>query len=210
MWNKEGYEFTQDWFSQNVPVWQSLWAQGKFRSALEIGSFEGMSACYAIEELLGSNPGETQFVALDEWVQTYQHENIDMTAVEGRFDRNIATALGRAAKKGATVNFEKLKGRSADILPQMIGMKLKFDFIYVDGDHRADAVLRDLVHGFDLLNPGGVLIADDYLWPLQSDNPLNHPKIAIDAFTTIFRKQLAFPTLYPIYQFIVQKVDAPR
>jgi SAM-dependent methyltransferase len=210
MWSKEGYEFTQDWFTQNIPVWQSIWSQAKFRSVLEIGSFEGMSACFTIEALLGSVTGETQFVAVDEWVQTYQHENIDMAAVEARFDRNAATALARAGQKGAKVNFEKLKGRSAEILPQMIGAKLKFDFIYVDGDHRADAVLRDLIHSFDLLNPGGVLIADDYLWPLQSDNPLNHPKIAIDAFTTIFRKQLAFPAQYPLYQFIVQKTDAPR
>lgn len=47
--------FTQDWFSKNIPVWERLFAPLKGRpnlQILEIGSFEGRSACWLLEHVL--------------------------------------------------------------------------------------------------------------------------------------------------------------
>lgn len=38
----------------------------------------------------------------------------------------------------------------------------RFDLIYVDGDHRFDFALHDLESSWKSLNPGGLLIFDDY------------------------------------------------
>ena len=37
-----------------------------------------------------------------------------------------------------------------------------FDLVFVDGDHSRDAVLHDVVQGWRLLKPGGVLACHDY------------------------------------------------
>lgn len=49
----------------------------------------------------------------------------------------------------------------------------RFDFIFLDGDHRAPAVYTELAAALRLLNPGGVIMLHDYYpgaRPLFSDN----------------------------------------
>jgi len=41
-------------------------------------------------------------------------------------------------------------------------LKQKFDFIYIDGDHRYEGVKRDIELAIPLLKPGGVMLLDDY------------------------------------------------
>jgi SAM-dependent methyltransferase len=60
-----------------------------------------------------------------------------------------------------------------------------FDFVYVDGGHRAENVLRDAVHADCVLKPGGILAFDDYLWwENEGKHPAERPKVAINAFWT--------------------------
>ena len=46
---QDEYEFTADWFSGNVPVWSALIEQVRPVRILEIGSYEGRSAVFAIQ-----------------------------------------------------------------------------------------------------------------------------------------------------------------
>ena len=46
----------------------------------------------------------------------------------------------------------------------------KYDLIYVDGDHHAEAVYLDLVLSWEILNPGGILAGDDYNWVSKTTN----------------------------------------
>jgi hypothetical protein len=41
-------------------------------------------------------------------------------------------------------------------------IKRQFDLIYIDGDHSAQGVLRDLVLSWPLLLKSGVMICEDY------------------------------------------------
>jgi predicted O-methyltransferase YrrM len=41
---------------------------------------------------------------------------------------------------------------------------VKFDFIYIDGDHSYEQVLRDLNNSFKVLKVGGCILVDDYAW----------------------------------------------
>jgi predicted O-methyltransferase YrrM len=84
------------------------------------------------------------------------------------------------------------------------GHRASFDLVFVDGSHQASDVLTDLVLGYDLCKIEGTIICDDYLWsmePAGKQDPLNMPKQAIDAFSTIFMrkiKQISAP-LYQVY-----------
>lgn len=55
-----------------------------------------------------------------------------------------------------------------------------FDFIYIDGDHKALSVLKDSMNALLCLKPKGILAFDDYMWSLGKDS-FYDPKPAIDA-----------------------------
>jgi hypothetical protein len=62
--------------------------------------------------------------------------------------------------------------------------------------------------GFKLLAVGGVMAFDDYLWsenPGSGVDPIRCPKIAVDAFTTIFCRKLRIIQA-PIGQIYIQKL----
>ncbi len=75
--------------------------------------------------------------------------------------------------------------------------KDKYDFIFVDGDHRYEMVLKDLESAWKSLAPGGLLCGDDYLW--------NGVRLAVTDFSL---NKGAIPVLvsdhkneYPLYLF---------
>jgi hypothetical protein len=41
---------------------------------------------------------------------------------------------------------------------------IKFDFIYIDGDHRSSAVYNDLKDSYKILNKDGIILIDDASW----------------------------------------------
>ena len=66
---------------------------------------------------------------------------------------------------------------------------LTYDFIYIDGDHDADQVLRDAIHAFEVLNPKGIIAFDDYeYFPQYPD--YKKPKTAIDSFISCYADQI--------------------
>jgi predicted O-methyltransferase YrrM len=159
------------------------------KRALEIGSHEGRSACWTLKNC----PRLMSLYCIDVWRDP---------EIERRFDDNIAEAM-----EGSTVLFQKFKSPSVPKLAELLVHQSNgFDFIYVDGSHTAPDVLADAVLSFELLKPGGLLAFDDYLWVEDNGvNPLNAPKIAIDAFVNIYRQQLRVVSGMPLYQLYVQK-----
>lgn len=64
-----------------------------------------------------------------------------------------------------------------------------FDFVYVDGSHRARDVLTDGVMSWNLLKYGGVMAFDDDEWK-RGDDEFGWPRRGIDAFESVFRPEL--------------------
>jgi predicted O-methyltransferase YrrM len=56
----------------------------------------------------------------------------------------------------------------------------KFDFIYIDGDHKAESVLKDGINAVACAKPHAIIAFDDYMWS-QHKGPAHDPKPAIDA-----------------------------
>jgi hypothetical protein len=63
-----------------------------------------------------------------------------------------------------------------------------FDFIYIDGDHKAMSVLKDGMNALLCLKPNGILAFDDYMWSLGKGLEFD-PKPAIDAILACAQSQ---------------------
>lgn len=196
------YQYTKDWFNWAPEVWKQLipLLPKKFdRSFLEIGSFEGRSMAWIAQNMM--NPSD-EIICVDTWEGGEEHkaDGEDMGEVEKRFDYNRSIALA-----GRNISILKHKGTSTEYLGGAIGLGedgIKFDFIYIDGSHTAPDVLTDATMAWQLLNPKGLMVFDDYMWGNPRD-ALHRPKIAIDAFTNIFGETAEI--IHVGYQLVVRK-----
>lgn len=192
------YHFQTDWFSSTVDEWNETLASYKSKSGLsflEVGSFEGRSAIWLLENIL-TDP-TARLTCIDTWSGSAEHQNttLNFAQVEKNFDDNI-----RISGRSSQVN--KIKGRSAVEL-----RKLEFesyDFIYIDGSHKASDVLEDAVLSWRLLKIGGILIFDDYIWEPQYVE-IESPKLAIDSFIKCY--QGALEILRKGMQMTIQKTS---
>ena len=172
-----------NYFQPNEGPWRQLmqymaWDPQKPLTAVEVGSFEGSSAIWMMNNMLLSP--ESRLYCIDPWAFTEGQETYE------RFLANIAELPNRA-------QVEPIRDWSHNGLRDLIHRGVQADLLYVDGDHHAPGVLRDLVVGFDLVKVGGLIICDDYLWDdpkFGGHRTLGRPKIAIDAFTTIYHEKI--------------------
>jgi hypothetical protein len=222
------YKFTKDWFNWAPEVWNQLTPMLPERKAfLEIGSFEGRSTVWIIENMM--NPGDW-IDCVDTWKGGEEHSEEDMDSVEERFNYNINLALGGAVVEEPYGEYKfpypvhtryaspaptereckrvyKYKHPSTEHLgsklASCIDSKNLYDFIYIDGSHIAKDVMTDACMAWPLLNPKGLMVFDDYLWTPNARDILHRPKAAIDAFTNLFAEEVDI--VHVGYQLIVRK-----
>lgn len=205
--------FTVDWFSHNISGWQRVfdslgWLKSdKVLQGLEVGSWEGQSACWLLENVCCSQG--SRLVCIDTWVGAGQYgpaaqgwglseREHQGSLVFQRFNDNILAT-------GTSEKVVVLRQPSWVALASLFSTHLDtFDVVYIDGSHWAKDVLTDAVMAWRLLKEGGVMILDDYEWhQVVQLPPEQTPKKAIDAFLDIFIEELHILVLD--YQCIVQK-----
>lgn len=200
--------FSTDWFENCArPVWDQLVAGLPASRVLEVGSYEGASACYLIAQLGAKAALEIHCV--DPWEETASFDggDVDMGAVEAQFRRNTGLLVARSRHP---VKLDVHKGSSDMVLPRLLTELGKgyFDMVYIDGSHRAPDVLADAVLGFMHLRLGGIMVFDDYLWrggEKDLGNPAQSPKMAIDAFVNCNYSKVRIISA-PLYQIYLQKI----
>lgn len=163
-------DFTEDWTTSNFPIWNRLLAEHPtgLQSGLEIGSFEGRSTVFWLERL-----PHLHLTCVDLFAYTDGFfPNRVGTPFADRFDRNLAPYKGR---------YTKIVSDSASALSRLVAEEKHFDLIYIDGSHFRDDVIIDCILAWKALNPGGLMILDDYLWGWQHP-PYGRPKEAIEWF----------------------------
>ena len=191
----EEYEYTQDWFHWAPEVWEKITPILPGRKAfLELGSFEGRAAVWIVENMMEDGGVIT---CVDTWAGGAEHTEVSLVGAEDRFDKNIALVKELHPNKDVI----SVKGTTYLALKHMSEGTL-FDFIYIDASHEAKDVMTDGCMAWPLLKAGGVMVFDDYLWG-QPRDVLFRPKIAVDAFTTMFAEELSI--VHVGYQFIVKK-----
>ena len=206
------YQFTKDWFHWAPEVWEQLIPMLPERDVLEgrcfleIGSFEGRSTVWIMENMMQGSDGTRcgdEIYCIDTWEGGEEHTEEDMAAVEKRFSHNIGVVVDKFPDRLVTWK----KGTSVRHLAGIIQYEGEggFDFIYIDGSHIAKDVLTDACMAWPLLKPKGIMVFDDYLWGDPRD-ALHRPKIAVDAFTSIFGEALEI--VHVGYQLVVRKSGA--
>ena len=189
------YKFRFDCFSARIESWKSDLA--RFAGApglrfLEIGSFEGNSACWLLDNVLTGDDSTVTCI------------DLYPSRIEALFDENIQ-------KTGAAHKVIKLKGDSKEVLPTLD--RGAFDFVYVDGSHTAPDTLEDAILSWKLVRPGGLLIFDDYT---ISDNRMlailspgtEQTGVAVDAFLKVYKGQ--YRLLRSDYQVVIEKIVPPE
>lgn len=141
--------FTEDWFTHNIPNFEKcLAAIPERKRFLEIGAYEGRSTCWLIENM-------------DDYGTVYSIDPYsDTPEIEARFVDNT-----REAVKGTSIISCLVKDKSYNALAKMITQGQEFDFIYIDGDHDPATTLIDASMAWGLLKSGGVMLFDDYEYP---------------------------------------------
>jgi len=191
------YQYTKDWFGWAPKVWEQLIPHlPERKNFLEIGSFEGRSAVWTIENLM-EDGGE--IVCIDTWEGGAEHTPEDMAGTEERFHQNI-TLVRKKFPNRVVVSF---KSTSVEALGASIAHKKQFDFIYIDGSHLAKDVLTDACMSWPMLKKNGFMVFDDYMWKPPGFKLLDRPKLAVDSFVNMFEDELV--VAHSGYQLVVRK-----
>jgi predicted O-methyltransferase YrrM len=166
------YTFSRDWFSHQKADVHRVVAQHTREPAtyLEIGVNEGVAFFWMMDTVL-RHPESRGIGVATQWTGSSQKqlfENLSKNARPWRLELRRGTSRQAVARTQAP--------RSVDV-------------VFVRGGRSAPDVSRDLVHGWEALKPGGLMLVDDYRyrpdWPTEL-----RPTLAVDSFISAFRQQL--------------------
>ena len=183
------------------PNWFSITAQENFEKfltkgagcmdftkpikALQIGVFTGDATVWMIKNLL--TPQGSWVSDVDTWQGSDEtaHESMDFAEVEAEYLMKVAAAHTESKSVwNRAVKFKTTSDKFFAKNPEW----LKYDFIYIDGDHHTDQVLIDAINAHGVLEVGGLLAFDDYTWGDGYPEGTT-PRPAIDSFLWAYHEK---------------------
>lgn len=178
--------YTQNWHERLTPHWNKMFANLGWCGApnllfLEIGAFEGQATVWLLENVLTHESSRIDVVDPFEGNPEFPDAGIDSANLLERFMTNVRPFGSKVGVVSQLPSFRYLCWLNAD-------QSNKYDFIYVDGSHRACDVLADGILAWPLLKTGGVMVFDDFnwVWRVKSTGELLSPGVGIRAFLTVF------------------------
>jgi predicted O-methyltransferase YrrM len=191
------HEFTQRSVQQLIGMY------GPPKTVIEIGCFEGHTTFGLTEMLVQQNPN-------------YKHYAIDPYDMSDDLSLDVLNEAGQLFMSNLEEfkykdNVEFIHDTSWNGLLKLLHRGVKADLIYIDGDHRAETVLNDLVLAFGLVDVGGVILCDDCVsWKHQDSekkyNLQSSPKLAVDNFIQCNWDKVEVLTLNNGYQTAFRKI----
>jgi len=194
MYDPKKYQHTNDWFSGSElrrNLSRFLPSPEEPRSILEIGSYEGLSACYFSDELL--NHPDSKLVCVDPF------DSGDVTTevtpeTELFFRSNISLS-----KNASKVTLFKMFNRDFYAIQRqrLQSVSELFDLIYIDGSHLPADIILDMTECYKLLKPGGIMWMDDYHF--GKDGSVKH------AMDSVLSSLTGYRIIHKDYQIAIQK-----
>jgi len=191
------HDFTQKSIQQLIGMY------GPPRTVIEIGCFEGLTTFGLTEMMVQQNP-------------KYKHYAIDPYDMSDDLPLDVLNEAGQLFMSNLEEfkykdNVEFIHDTSWNGLLKLLHRGVKADLIYIDGDHRAETVLNDLVLAFGLVDVGGVILCDDCVsWKHQDSekkyNLQSSPKLAVDNFIQCNWDKVEVLTLNNGYQTAFRKI----
>jgi predicted O-methyltransferase YrrM len=149
---------------------------------LEVGSYEGRSACWLLNNVLTHE--SARLTCVDRFLPGYRET----------YDHNIA-------QTGASQKVTTIVGQCQDVLCSL--EPRHYDFIYLDASSDQRDTIEDAVLAWRLLKERGILTFDDY-----GGGPEWEPGVTlgVDAFLHVYAG--AYEILHKGFQVTVRKTDA--
>ena len=179
------YFFTVDIFSHRIPVLseQLKSLMGIEVNAIEVGSYQGMSSCWLLDQVL-TTP-ESKLTCIDSKFEQKFQENITKTGAESKvtfLEGDIHPLL-------------------ADLTPDSFDLINLQDRCKLSSHNEKNAQLA-----WGLLKSGGLIIFNYYGWRNPND-PQQDPRAGIDRFLTSVKHQWQPVHLSPaVFQLIIRKL----
>ena len=107
-------------------------------------------------------------------------------------------------KAGFKEKVTAIKGDSAFVLIDLIKQNKRYDFIYVDGSHKAIDCFTDCFLSWQLLNINGIMGIDDYLYKISFTNEFENVQKGVDHFLQKIKGQ--YILLVNGYRRFIQKI----
>jgi GR25 family glycosyltransferase involved in LPS biosynthesis len=170
---------------------------------LEIGTFAGTSVIGMLQYL--PNAFAT---TIDPWISyiekecateinTSSLEKIDQMNIENVFHENIF-------KAGFREKVNAIKGDSTFVLIDLLKKNMTYDFIYVDGSHKAIDCFSDCLLSWQMLNLNGIMGIDDYLYKISIVDEFENVQKGVDHFLEKIKGQ--YTILVKGYRIFIKKV----
>lgn len=153
--------------------WPGLY-YSKIQSIIELAAPSiiveiGVAYGYHARHILVKN-SEVQYIGVDPYIAEYDQEDPFVHDVSKLFrstPKDAMDRLYRAVSEGLDKEFGK---RASVRREKSVAASKNFDdaslpLVFVDGDHRYEAVLADLRAWWPKISHGGVLCGDDFQWP---------------------------------------------
>lgn len=202
--NDDKFRFTatQDWFTFNIDRWRTLFplVDSDAPRVLEIGSWEGRSGVFLLQELCKTGGS---IVCID---------HFDLLKTDAGKERHAKVLhnlrlTGQPFRVMESFSFPALMTLLEE---EMVAEHPGFDWIYVDGSHEADDTFLDGELVWRLAKKGAVVIFDDYMWNTQPEDSIHHPKRGIDAFMVLHAGEFDVLSSPTEYQMILRKTSEMR
>ncbi len=188
------YEYTQGWFV-NSEIRKNLLNHILKRdkiNMLEIGCFEGLSACAFSDNILDHT--DSTLDCVDPYILSGTDPRISSQNItnmtEKRFKSNIAKSNN--SKK---ITFHKMM--SDEFFETN---KKKFNLIYLDGCHEPEFIKNDMENSFACLETGGIMWMDDY----GGNTSIDKCKTHMDKFLDKYKEK--YNILHKGYQLAILKL----
>lgn len=179
------YFFTFDIFSHRIALWSEHFKPltQKAINALEVGSYQGMSSCWMLDQLLTNQ--QSTLTCIDSNFEPKFRENIAKTGAESKVDLH----------QGATHELlAKLTPESMDLINLQDRCKL------------SQHAEKNTQLAWELTKSGGYIVFSYYGWQNPQDRQQN-PRAGIDRFLSSIQHQwqpIHFSPL--VLQLIIQKL----
>lgn len=189
------YTFTETWYLGSEIRHGLLYFVSKTEkyNILEIGSFEGLSACGFSDNLM-SHPDST-LDCVDPFILSGTNEKITTKCVTANTEKYFRFNIENS-QNANKITFHKLT--SDDFF---INNNKTFNLIYIDGCHEPDFIKNDMENSFACLEKNGIMWMDDY-----GGNTSKDGKIAqyMDIFLEKYKGK--YQIIYKNYQLAIRKL----
>lgn len=168
-WEYFGGKEPTNTFEDCHPIFEKLISQLKPRIIFEIGTYKGKSALHMANLTKKYQIQNAKVVCIDTWLGSAEHGHTDedLKRVHG-YPTIYYQFLANAVYTDNQDIIVPMPMDSISYYRVLKENKTYADLIFVDGGHFYESVSMDIKLYWELLNPGGVMLGDDYCpkaWP---------------------------------------------